>query len=78
MEERARYSIRRGAVELTARQWLGAAAVLVVGLAVAAVMFVMVSWAAGSIALSLTSLTLAGILIFGRRPDSPGRKGPQR
>jgi len=68
MGEEPRYAIRRGAVELTGRQWLSVAGVLVVGVATAIVLLVAVSMAACGIALGVTAVVSALIIGFGRHP----------
>lgn len=68
MDEEPRYAIRRGAVELTRRQWLSFGSVLVVGVALAVVLILAVSIAAGGIALSVTAVVAILILGFGRPP----------
>ena len=72
MEEEPRYAIRRGAVELTRRQWLSLALVLVGGVATAIVLVVAISMAAGGIALGATAVVIALLIGFGRHPQ-PGQ-----
>jgi hypothetical protein len=70
MDERPRYSIRPGAVGLTRRQWIAGGALFVGGVITGIVLIATVSVAAGSIALSLTSLGCILINAFGRRPGA--------
>lgn len=72
MNEERRYAVRRGAVELTRRQWFFVGLVLVVGIATAIVLLVAVSMAASSIALGITAVVTALVLGFGRHPK-PGK-----
>jgi hypothetical protein len=72
MGEESRHGIRRGAVELTRRQWLSVAIVLVVGVATALVLLVAISMGAGGIALGVTAVVSALIIGFGRHPQ-PGQ-----
>jgi hypothetical protein len=70
VEEKPRYAIRHGAVELTRSQWIFLGGVLVVGIAVAAILIAAVSPAAGGIALGAAAVAAGLTLGFGRSPHS--------
>lgn len=69
MGEEPRCAIRRGAVELTRRQWIFLGCVLFVGIVLGLVLTTTVSLAAGGIVLGLTGLvTTLTANAVGRRP----------
>ncbi|WP_213003164.1 hypothetical protein [Winogradskya consettensis] len=68
-DEKTRYAIRRRAVELTKRQWLSVAAMLVAGLTTTVVRLIAIPLAAGCIALGATAVLSALIIGFGRHPQ---------
>jgi hypothetical protein len=68
MDDKPRSAIRRGAVELTRRQWIAVACVLSVGIVAGIVLMAAVSAAVGGIALGSAGVVTALILGFGRHP----------
>jgi hypothetical protein len=71
VEEKPRYALRRGAVELTRRQRTLLGGILVAGVAAATVLIAAVSPAAGAIALGVTAVAGALTIGFG----SPSQSG---
>ncbi|MEU8238409.1 hypothetical protein AB0C07_09200 [Actinoplanes missouriensis] len=72
MEEKPRFAIRRGAVGLTRRQWVILGGVLGVGIAATIVLVVVVSLAAGGVALGATAVAAGLTIGFGRLSQSGG------
>ncbi|MEU4695327.1 hypothetical protein [Actinoplanes sp. NPDC023714] len=70
MDEKPRFAIRRGAVELSRRQWSLLGGVLVIGITSAILLVATVSPAAGAIALGITAVTAALTIGFGHRPKA--------
>ena len=74
VDEEPRYAIRRGAVELTRRQWILLGGILVLGIVAGVVLTAVVSLAAGGIALGIAGVAAALTIGFGR-PPPPGPHG---
>jgi hypothetical protein len=70
MDDKPRYAVRRGAVELTRRQWIAVGVVLAVGIVGAIVLGAAVSMGAGVIVLGVAVVATTLILGFGRRPPT--------
>ncbi|MFC6022951.1 hypothetical protein ACFP2T_43225 [Plantactinospora solaniradicis] len=70
MDEKPRYAIRRGAVELTPGQWGALGGILFVGSVATGVLIAIVSLAAGGIAMGIIGVVAALIIGFGRSAQS--------
>lgn len=73
MDEERRYAIRRGAVELTRRQWVVLGSLLAVGVVAGVVLLVTASASAGGVAFGLTGLVVGlSAAVRGRWPPPRG------
>jgi hypothetical protein len=70
VEEKPRYPIRRGAIELSRRQWILLGGILIVGIVTATVLIAAATPAAGGIALGTTAVAAGLTIGFGRHPRS--------